>query len=185
VRFGIYEEMKHHISPDAKFSTLCALAAASGFAGGIAGNVADVLNIRMQNDAALPVQERRNYKNVADGLIRMAREEGFPSWFRGWLPNSGRAAISTVAQLATYDAAKAWLRRHMAMGETLGTQLSASFVAGLAAATVTSPIDVVKTKLMSARGGQSTLQLLRDITAQEGARWMFKGWVPGFMRQAP
>ncbi|RYO11823.1 hypothetical protein AA0111_g12705 [Alternaria arborescens] len=185
VRFGIYEELKHHFPSDASFLTLCGMASISGFAGGVAGNVADVLNVRMQNDTSLPMHERRNYKNVVNGLVRMTSEEGFRSWFRGWLPNSGRAALATTAQLASYDAAKAWLMKRLAVEDTLGTQLSASFVAGLTAATVTSPLDVVKTKLMSANGRRGTLQMLRDITAQEGARWMFKGWVPSFLRQAP
>lgn len=185
VRFGIYEELKHHLSSDADFLTLCGIASMSGFAGGVAGNVADVLNVRMQNDTTLPIHERRNYKNAVDGLLRMTSEEGFRSWFRGWLPNSGRAALATTAQLASYDATKAWLMKRLAVEDSLGTQLSASFAAGLTAATVTSPLDVVKTKLMSANGRRGTLQLLRDITTQEGARWMFKGWVPSFMRQAP
>jgi dicarboxylate transporter 10 len=185
VRFGIYEELKHHVPPDASFLTLCGIASISGFAGGVAGNAADVLNVRMQNDTSLPIYERRNYKNVIDGLVRMTSDEGFRSWFRGWLPNSGRAALATTAQLASYDATKAWMIKRLAVEDSLGTQLSASFVAGLTAATSTSPLDVVKTKLMSANSQQGTLQILRDITAQEGARWMFKGWVPSFLRQAP
>ena len=115
----------------------------------------------------------------------MTSEEGVRSWFRGWLPNSSRAAVTTVAQLASYDAAKAWMMEHLALDDTLGTQLCASFVAGLAAATVASPLDVVKTKLMAAKGGQGTVQLLRDVTAREGVRWMVRGWVPSFMRQGP
>lgn len=185
VRIGIYEELKHRFSPDASFLTLCAMAAMSGFAGGVAGNFADVLNVRMQNDTSLPIHERRNYKHIVDGLVRMTSTEGFQSWFRGWLPNSGRAALATTAQLASYDATKAWLMKRLAVEDSLGMQLSASFVAGLTAATVTSPLDVVKTRLMSANGRRGTLQLLKDTTAKEGARWMFRGWVPSFMRQAP
>ncbi|KAF2024902.1 mitochondrial carrier [Setomelanomma holmii] len=80
-----------------------------GFVGGVVGNVADVLTGRMQNDTALPLHERRNYRGVIHGLFRMTFEEGSRSWRRGWLPNSGRGAVSTAAQLATYDAAKAWM----------------------------------------------------------------------------
>lgn len=53
-RFGIYEEMKQRAGPDPSFPVLIAMACTSGFAGGIAGNFADVLNVRMQHDAALP-----------------------------------------------------------------------------------------------------------------------------------
>ncbi|KAL3959859.1 hypothetical protein ACCO45_004976 [Purpureocillium lilacinum] len=58
------------------FPALIAMAMGSGFLGGIAGNFADVLNVRMQHDAALPPAERRNYRHAVDGMARMAREEG-------------------------------------------------------------------------------------------------------------
>lgn len=58
------------------------MASISGFLGGVAGNPADVLNVRMQHDAALPMESRRNYRNAFDGLIRMSREEGLKSLFR-------------------------------------------------------------------------------------------------------
>ena len=38
--------------------------------------------VRMQADGKLPVDQRRGYKNVLDGLIRMTREEGVFSMFR-------------------------------------------------------------------------------------------------------
>jgi dicarboxylate transporter 10 len=74
VRFGIYEELKQRAGPEPSFLYLSAIAASSGFVGGLAGNFADVLNVRMQHDAALPVHERRNYKHAIDGVIRMARD---------------------------------------------------------------------------------------------------------------
>lgn len=184
-RFGIYEEMKQRAGPDPSFPVLIAMACTSGFAGGIAGNFADVLNVRMQHDAALPPDQRRNYKHALDGMARMAREEGFRSWFRGWLPNSGRAAFMTASQLASYDAAKRLLLDWTPLGDTLTTHFSASFLAGLAAATVTSPIDVIKTKVMSSKTNQGLVGVISDITKAEGARWMFKGWVPSFLRLGP
>jgi len=36
----------------------------SGGIGGLCGNPADVVNIRMQADGRLPLAERRNYKNA-------------------------------------------------------------------------------------------------------------------------
>jgi len=97
------------------------MASSSGFLGGIAGNFADVLNIRMQYDATLHVQDRRNYKHTIDGMVRIAREEGFISWFRGWVPNSRRAAVQIASQLASYDAAKMILLDYTSIGDTLPT----------------------------------------------------------------
>lgn len=194
VRFGIYEEFKARFVPrtasgapqSPPLLTLIAASSVSGFVGGIVGNVADVLNVRMQHDAALPPAQRRNYNHALDGLVRMTREEGgLKSWFRGVWPNSMRAAAMTAGQLASYDFIKGVLLQHTPMGDTLSTHFSASFLAGVVAATITSPIDVIKTRVMSASGKVSLPGLLREITAQEGLRWMFKGWVPSFLRLGP
>lgn len=188
VRFGVYEELKARYSEagrDPPFSRLVVMALGSGFLGGVAGNFADVLNVRMQHDAALPPHERRNYKHAVDGLVRMARHEGPMSCFRGWLPNSSRAAVMTAGQLATYDLFKRLLIKYTPMADTLTTHLSASFLAGLAAATATSPIDVIKTRVMSSNEKQGILRLVGDIYRSDGIGWIFKGWVPSFLRLGP
>jgi dicarboxylate transporter 10 len=186
VRFGIYEEMKSRYGKaDPSFPMLIVMASTSGFVGGVAGNFADVLNVRMQHDASLPLEQRRNYKHAVDGMIRMAREEGMLSWFRGWLPNSCRAAAMTASQLASYDVVKRALLDYTPLKDNLTTHFSASFLAGLVAATVTSPIDVIKTKVMSSNQKQGILQLIGDIYRTDGVRWMFKGWVPSFLRLGP
>ena len=185
VRFGMYEELKQRAGPDPSFGYLSAIAASSGFVGGLAGNFADVVNVRMQHDAALLQHQRRNYKHAIDGMIHMAKNEGFQSWFRGWLPNSSRAALTTMSQLASYDVAKRFLITNTPMEDGVSTQLMASFLAGLTAATVASPIDVIKTKIMSSTGSQGMADVVREITRTEGAAWIFKGWVPSFLRQWP
>lgn len=190
VRFGIYEELKNRSSRSGSrqqpsFPVLMAMAAGSGFVGGIAGNFADVLNVRMQHDAALPPAERRNYKHAIDGMARMAREEGVTSWFRGWLPNASRAAVMTAGQLASYDIFKRLLLEYTPMGDTMTTHFSASFLAGLAAATATSPIDVIKTRVMSSTQSHGIVALIGEIYRTDGLGWMFKGWVPSFLRLGP
>ncbi|RCI11920.1 hypothetical protein L249_4225 [Ophiocordyceps polyrhachis-furcata BCC 54312] len=189
VRFGLYEEMKTRYQRRRRqppsFPALTAMAVTSGFLGGVAGNFADVLNVRMQHDAALPPRQRRNYRNAVDGLVRMVGQEGPAACFRGWLPNSCRAAVMTAGQLATYDAFKRLLIRYTPMADTLSTHLSASFLAGLAAATATSPIDVIKTRVMSSSQDQGIFRLVGDIYKTDGFRWMFKGWLPSFLRLGP
>ena len=187
-RFGIYEELKsdfttHKSSPS--FPTLIALASTSGFLGGVAGTPADVLNVRMQHDAALPPNERRNYKNAIDGLIRMTREEGWKSLFRGVWPNSMRAVLMTASQLASYDGFKRVLIEHTPLSDNLTTHFTASFLAGFVATTICSPVDVIKTRIMSSQESKGLAKLLADVYRHEGVGWMFRGWVPSFIRLGP
>ena len=187
-RFGVYEELKSHFTTSTSkpsFPSLIAMASTSGFLGGVAGNPADVLNVRMQHDAALPVAERRNYKNAFDGLIRMTKEEGWKSLFRGVWPNSMRAVLMTASQLASYDGFKRLLIENTSMEDNLTTHFTASFMAGFVATTVCSPVDVIKTRIMSASESKGLARLLRDVYRVEGVGWMLRGWVPSFIRLGP
>lgn len=149
------------------------------------GNPADVLNVRMQHDAALPPAQRRNYKNAIEGLVRMTREEGVKSLFRGVWPNSARAVLMTASQLASYDSFKRLIIKHTSMEDGLGTHFAASLAAGTVATTVCSPVDVLKTRIMSAKEAKGVMKLLGDVYRAEGVRWMFRGWVPSFIRLGP
>ena len=161
------------------------MASTSGFLGGIAGNPADVLNVRMQHDAALPMEKRRNYRNAIDGLVRMVREEGFASLFRGVSPNSMRAVLMTASQLASYDGFKRVILAQTPLEDNLTTHFTASFCAGFVATTICSPVDVFKTRIMSAHDSKGVVSLLSETLRTEGFTWMFRGWVPSFIRLGP
>lgn len=187
-RFGIYSELKDTFTTarsSPSFVSLIAMASTSGFLGGIAGNPADVLNVRMQHDAALPVDKRRNYRNAIDGLIRMTRDEGWRSLWRGVWPNSMRAVLMTASQLASYDTFKRVLLTNTSLDDNLTTHFTASLLAGFVATTVCSPVDVIKTRVMSAKESESLLGLLTRTIKHEGVGWMFRGWVPSFVRLGP
>jgi dicarboxylate transporter 10 len=187
-RFGVYEDLKGRFttsSTQPSFLSLVAIASASGFAGGVVGNPGDVLNVRMQHDAALPLEQRRNYKHAIDGIFRMSREEGISSLWRGVWPNSSRAVLMTVGQLATYDGFKRAILDRTSMGDNLTTHFTASFLAGFVATTICSPVDVIKTRVMSATEKKGIVRLITETTRTEGLKWMFKGWVPSFIRVGP
>ncbi|KAH1557812.1 hypothetical protein KXX57_000029 [Aspergillus fumigatus] len=191
-RFGIYEELKSRFTSSSSppgLPTLVGIACASGFIGGFAGNPADVLNVRMQHDAALPPAQRRNYKHALHGLIQMTRTEGAASLFRGVWPNSTRAVLMTASQLASYDTFKRLCLEKLGMSDNLVTHFTASLMAGFVATTVCSPVDVIKTRVMTASPaqtqGHTLLGLLRDIYRKEGFAWAFRGWVPSFIRLGP
>lgn len=168
------------------FLTLVTISSISGFIGSFVGNPADIMNVRMQHDAALPPAERRNYPNAVSGIIRMIREEGWkPSLFRGVWPNSGRAVLMTVSQLAGYDTFKSELLARTSMKDNTATHLTASLLAGFVATTLCSPLDVIKTRIMTAKDHQSIVSLLATVTKNEGPAWMFRGWVPSFIRLGP
>ena len=139
----------------------------------------------MQNDASLQPAQRRNYKHAIDGLRRLYGEEGPRALFRGVLPNSLRAMLMTASQLASYDSIKGVLLKSTSMKDDLVTHFTASVVAGFIATTICSPVDVIKTRVMSAKESESIVTLLSRIYRTEGVGWMFRGWVPSFIRLGP
>ncbi|KIM30832.1 hypothetical protein M408DRAFT_327792 [Serendipita vermifera MAFF 305830] len=188
-RFWAYDESKKLVVKGSN-PPAWQLALAGSMAGGIAGvvgNPAEIIMVRMQGDFAKPPEKRLNYKNCFDGLFRMIREEGASSMTRGMGPNVVRAILMNASQLASYDYFKSQLLRGGYMDDGFGLHFTASFAAGTVATTVCSPADVLKSRIMnaSAPGSTSTMQAIRTAIKNEGPMFMFKGWVPAWMRLQP
>ncbi|OSC98886.1 mitochondrial carrier [Trametes coccinea BRFM310] len=188
-RFWAYDESKKLIGADEK-SPAWKLALAGSMAGGIAGfvgNPGEIIMVRMQGDFAKPPEKRLNYKHCLDGLYRMVRDEGWSSLMRGVGPNVFRAVLMNASQLASYDFFKAELLKTSYFEDNIYCHTTASFAAGTVATTVCSPADVLKSRIMSASGseGKSAMQMIRNSMRTEGPMFMFKGWVPAWMRLQP
>ncbi|XP_033164593.1 mitochondrial dicarboxylate carrier [Drosophila mauritiana] len=184
-RFGVYEAGKEYVNTDT-FGGKVALAGASGLVGGIVGTPADMVNVRMQNDVKLPPQQRRNYHNAFDGLLRVYRQEGFKRLFSGATTATARGILMTIGQIAFYDQTKIYLLATPYFQDNLVTHFTASLVAGTIATTLTQPLDVLKTRSMNAKPGE--FNGLWDIvkhTAKLGPLGFFKGYVPAFVRLGP
>lgn len=189
IRFGAYEALKSHYSQQSpnttpSLLTLVVIASASGVMGGIVGSPADLILVRMQSDGAKKLEARRAYRNALDGLIKASTESGILGLFRGSGANASRAGLMTAAQLASYDVFKSYLTTRLEMADGITTHVAASLAAGLVATTVCSPVDVVKTRIMTDKS-ISTTECLRRAFRQEGFYWMFKGWLPSFIRLGP
>lgn len=190
-RFGAYDKLKQ-MAQDSNGGravgpiqmALCASAA--GAAGGLAGNPADILLVRMTSDVNKKPADRYAYGNAITGLLRMTREEGVGSLFRGLGPNTVRAVLMNASQLATYDTFKNVLLTSGMFTEGTPLHFSASLMAGTVATTVCSPADVIKSRVMNAQGsGEGVLVSLRKDLRKEGVGFLFRGWTPAWMRLGP
>jgi dicarboxylate transporter 10 len=110
----------------------CVVALIAGALGGVAGCPADVCNVRMQADSMLPIEQRRNYRNAFDGIVRITRNEGVSRLFSGTGPMAVRAAILNAAQVASYDQIKEFLVS-LGMPDRVPTHLTAGTLASFAA----------------------------------------------------
>jgi len=188
-RFWAYDESKKLLDAG-KDAPAWKLVVAGSMAGGIAGfvgNPGEIVMVRLQGDFAKPPEKRFNYKHCFDALFRMVREEGFGSLGRGITPNVFRAILMNASQLASYDFFKTELLKTPYFDDNIMCHFTASFIAGTVATTVCSPADVLKSRIMNASGpgSNSTLGVIRQSLKNEGAMFMFKGWLPAWTRLQP
>lgn len=172
----------------------CAIAA--GTIAAVIANPTDVVLVRMQADGGLPESRRRGYRHVLDGIARIAREEGVPALWRGCSPTVIRAVLVTASQITAYEEAKAGLLRS-GMPDGSRTQLISAMTSATLACVVTSPVDVVKTRYMSAQAAAATSQAAEGVSYKgpadvvmstlrtEGPMAFYKGISATFLRLWP
>jgi len=193
VRIGSYEEMKRRMSENRNPSVGKLLLAASvaGGLGGIAGNPADILLVRMTSDSLRPPEKQYGYRNALAGFVSLVRNEGIKGLGRGLGTNTTRAALMNTSQVGSYDFFKATLLRHRLpmvdyqFHDGFALHVMASLAAGTCGTTVCSPADVIRTRIMGSSGKVSPAQVLLKSLREEGPMFMFKGWTPAFMRLGP
>ncbi|CAO3697287.1 unnamed protein product [Rhizopus stolonifer] len=188
VRFGLYDRFKTIVAGDAKptMKQLFFCSTMAGVLGGAIGNPSDVVNVRMQNDGQLSPNKRRNYKNVIDGMVRISREEGPRVLLRGLGSSTNRAVLITVSQMTSYDLFKQACIDRLGLDSGLTTHFVSSLLAGLVATTVCSPLDVVKTRIMSAHEStRQPIKMMKYMVQTEGFGSLFRGWMPAFVRLGP
>lgn len=103
VRLGSYEEMKRRMSLRGPLATgkLLLAAAAAGALGGIAGNPADILLVRMTSDSLKRPEKRYGYRNALTGLVSLLKEEGIKGIYRGLGTNTARAVLMNISQVGS------------------------------------------------------------------------------------
>lgn len=201
IRMGLYDECKEILAGagDDKFTfPLWKKIVAGGFSGCIGAAIAnptDLLKVRAQAinpDTGKPFY---SYPNPWKALGEIFRNEGgLAGLYRGVVPTTQRAIILTATQFATYDEMKYMLLRHDILPEGLASHLVSSILAGLAVATTTNPVDLVKSRYMNqpfdmvtGRGHlySGVVDCLRKTVAAEGLRGLYKGWLPNWARIGP
>jgi solute carrier family 25 protein 14/30 len=188
IRMGLYEPLKQMLaSPTDKKEPLWKKIVAGGLAGMIGSGIAnptDLIKVRFQasSDSA-----KLGLWNTAKEIVR---EEGWKGLYRGVGPTTQRAMILTATQLPIYDHSKRVLLDTGYFREGIVTHFVASMISGFFCATTTSPIDVVKSRLMNQKvNGKvlytSTMDCFVKIVKVEGVMGLYKGWLPNWLRIGP
>eukprot|EP01062_Namystynia_karyoxenos_P010684 TRINITY_DN13800_c0_g1_i1.p1 TRINITY_DN13800_c0_g1~~TRINITY_DN13800_c0_g1_i1.p1 ORF type:complete len:343 (+),score=110.98 TRINITY_DN13800_c0_g1_i1:115-1029(+) len=192
IRFGAYETFKELFgAKDPKNTPLwkkLASGACSGAFGSAIANPCDLVKIRMQSDIA-----GTRYRNVFAAWGDIFRAEGVRGLYVGVAQTVQRAFVLGGCQAPAYDHTKHTIKNLKMMEEGVALHLVSSFVAGIVAVTVTAPIDLIKTRVMSGKsageGGKpmyaGTVDCFMKTVRAEGVLGLWAGWIPGWMRLGP
>jgi hypothetical protein len=189
IRMGLYEPLKQMLSSpnQSEPPPLWRKIMAGGIAGMIGSGIAtptDLIKVRFQ---ACSESARLGIWNTAKKIIK---EEGWAGLYRGVGPTTQRAMILTATQLPVYDHSKQVLLDTGHFHEGIITHFVSSMISGFFCATTTSPIDVVKSRLMNQKvDGKilytSTADCFAKIIKVEGVKGLYKGWLPNWLRIGP
>ncbi|KAL6423875.1 hypothetical protein ACFW04_010367 [Cataglyphis niger] len=190
VRLGIYNQLQdfwRQAYGRPNFLTLMSMAGTAGAAGAFFGTPADVALVRMTIDGRLPVDQRRNYKNVIDAFLRIAREEGVFTLWRGSMATIGRAVVVNISQLATYSQVKHLISTNTNIKEGIGLHFCASMISGFLTAFNSMPFDVTKTRIQNMKVAKppGMIAVMMSIAKNEGITSLWKGFFPTFCRIGP
>ncbi|EWM21544.1 mitochondrial 2-oxoglutarate malate carrier protein [Nannochloropsis gaditana] len=193
MRLGFFDEIKaflaqRQVQENALTRSLSAMTA--GACASFLACPVEVCLVRMQADGKLPPEQRRGYKHVGDALLRVAREEGVLTYWRGAGPTVMRAMVVSTTQLGTYDQAKVTFKE-TGLPDGTSLHLISSLTAGLVYSLASLPLDTAKTRMQSQAapstpGGalayRSTGQTLMKIASEEGVGALWKGFGAYFLR---
>jgi len=183
--FVLYEPIRNAIAGDVPNSEIpfWKRVMSGGAAGGlsiVAMNPTDVVKTQMQ---AYKGNTPPKMGAVASNIYSGAGVLGF---WRGVQPNVARCFIGNACEIGCYDEAKTRLKLAGVPDGPLA-HFGASAVAGTVSAIFSTPVDVVKTRLMAQAGGRATAGVMQytgvvdcfmRMPQHEGFSSLYKGFIP-------
>lgn len=195
-RLGIFRSLfdwrkQANQGKDLPFYEKVAVALTAGMLGSVVGNPADLALIRLQADQTLPVDQRRNYKNVVDAFKRIIKEEGVLALWKGSGPTVARAMSLNAGQLATFEEIKQYVTKLRGQNDAI-TRIIAGTGSGIICACVSLPFDNVKTKLQKMKADangnvpyKGMIDCFQKSIAREGVTGLWVGLPTFIIRIAP
>ncbi|XP_055600616.1 mitochondrial uncoupling protein 4-like isoform X2 [Uranotaenia lowii] len=173
----------------------------SALAGVGAGSIAQWLaspadlvkvHVQMEGKRRLMGQAPRVH-SAAHAFREIVRRGGVTGLWKGSVPNVQRAALVNLGDLTTYDTVKRFVMKKTGLPDCHLVHIISSICAGLVAATMGTPADVVKTRVMnqptdlSGKGllYKGSLDCLQQTVGKEGFFALYKGFLPVWIRMAP
>ncbi|KAF2074568.1 hypothetical protein CYY_004114 [Polysphondylium violaceum] len=193
LRMGGYDIIKGYFVDQNGKTNLLSKVLSGAISGGVGASIAnpsDLIKVRMQAHSA----NGAKYRSIGQAFMEIIEKEGIRGLYKGVSPTTQRAALLTASQIPSYDHFKHMLLDHgIIQQEGLKLHTVSSILAGFVASVATSPVDLIKTRIMNQpidQHGNGTLYkssfdcLVKTFKA-EGIKGLYKGFIPNWLRIGP
>ncbi|XP_033226845.1 mitochondrial uncoupling protein Bmcp [Belonocnema kinseyi] len=192
IKFGTYYSLQkaaiNRWGTEDLFLTNIICAAVAGAISSAIANPTDVVKVRMQTGAETNLTLFGCFRDVY-------HNEGVRGLWRGVGPTAQRAAVIAAVELPIYDFSKN--RLIYILGDSVSNHFVSSFIASMGSAVASTPIDVVRTRLMNQRRVRTTcgqlpshiysgsMDCFLQTIKNEGMMALYKGFIPTWFRMGP
>lgn len=143
----------------------------------------EVVKVRMQAKENVGI-----YKNTRHATMSTIRNEGVFALYKGFEAQLWRNGVWNGTYFGVIHKIKAAMPKPTNKKEELGVNFVAGFIAGTAATTLNTPLDVVKSRKQNPAHAvhyKWALPSVAKIYREEGFRALFKGYTPRVIRLGP
>ncbi|XP_078611630.1 mitochondrial uncoupling protein 4-like isoform X1 [Branchiostoma floridae x Branchiostoma japonicum] len=191
-RMGAYEWIRDNVlgrEPDGSFPVWKAVCGGliAGSLGQFIASPTDLVKVQMQMEGRRILEGKpARVRGTWHAFTKILAEGGIRGLWKGWVPNVQRAALVNMGDLATYDSAKRFILGHSSLSDGPIVHSLSSACSGIVAASLGTPADVVKTRIMNqptdsmGRGTlyRSSVDCLVKTVRHEGFLALYKGFIP-------
>ena len=188
-RMGVYEIIREKVllrNEDGSFPLWKAVIGgmSSGAIGQFLASPTDLVKVQMQMEGRRFLEgKQQRYRGTAHAFSSIVKHSGVSGLWKGWLPNVQRAALVNLGDLTMYDTTKQFLLRHTYLEDTSITHMLSSITAGLVAAIMGTPADVIKTRIMNnPTAYRGVIDCFITAVKEEGFFALYKGFIPTWTR---
>jgi len=158
---------------------------------GIGGSVAETLTLPFDTVKVRLMTSGTHYKGMLDCGLKMAKEEGVASLWKGWTPGIHRQLVYCSLRLALYTEMSKWVIGEGNSSPTLLQKIQLGLLSGGVAISIANPTEVVKIRIQgdmrnpgAAPRYSGALNAYSTILKEETLKGFWVGCLPNVIRNS-